>query len=229
MSPRPIIQALDKGTTLERHRHASAYAALVLDGSYLECGDSGRMQLHAGRIAVHDAYSAHLDVVGAAGASVINLLVASGMAPGLYDLPAIDDVLRLFAAGEQAGAAALLRDKAVPLPVTDMDWPDELRRDLSSNADLQFGYWAEARGLRPTELAAGFFGAFGTTPKRFRAETKTRNAVRRIAGSIDRLADIAIDAGFFDQAHMTRAVLAMTGFAPRALRTARPMASGAIG
>jgi hypothetical protein len=47
--------------TVPRHRHASAYAALVLSGGYEECGSRGRFRVGPGDVLLHGAFDAHLD------------------------------------------------------------------------------------------------------------------------------------------------------------------------
>src|SRR5215210_4830288 len=63
---------------LRRHRHRSGYVTLVLSGTYVEAGDSGRFRAGAGNILVHRAFDAHLDLFGRGSAHVLNLPLPAG-------------------------------------------------------------------------------------------------------------------------------------------------------
>lgn len=59
--------------TLPRHRHDSAYAAVILCGGYEECGSYGRYRAKAGHVLLHRSFDAHLDRFERRGARVLNL------------------------------------------------------------------------------------------------------------------------------------------------------------
>jgi AraC-like DNA-binding protein len=80
------------------------------------------------------------------------------------------------------------------------------------------GPWAQRHGLRREALSRGFVAAFGVTPARYRLEARTRHAVAALRATGSSIAAIALDHGFADQAHFSRAVRALTGCTPRALR-----------
>lgn len=54
-------QRLAPHERLPRHRHAGAYAALVLSGGYSEAWDSGRRQVSFGEVVFHRAFEAHAE------------------------------------------------------------------------------------------------------------------------------------------------------------------------
>jgi AraC-like DNA-binding protein len=66
-------------------------------------------------------------------------------------------------------------------------------------------------GLAPETISRGFGRVFGTTAASFRAEARARRAFEQIVRTNAPLVDIAANSGFADQAHMTRAVRALTG------------------
>ena len=73
------------------------------------------------------------------------------------------------------------------------------------------------------------FGRFwSVTPARFRAEVRARKAWRAIAFGDAPLAEVAADGGFADQAHLTRAIRALTGRTPGAWRLSNPFKTEAI-
>ena len=221
MTPPFKRQVLLPGSAMPRHRHAEPYVAVVVAGAYLESGDRGRRRLVAGDVVCHDACDAHLDVVGATGATVLNLDMSPAIAlPAFATTGALDAIVRAAEAGDAGLALALLAQSCIAAPALDTDWPDLLARALAATPALSLLDWAEAHALAPTRLSAPFVDAFGVTPKRFRAEAKARLAVRLLREGRHALAEVAQLAEFCDQAHMTRAVRAMTGATPAQLRHA---------
>lgn len=211
-------QRLAPGHAMPRHRHAGAYAAIILRGSYVEAGDEGRRRVGPGDVLVHRAFDAHLDRVGLEGAEVLNLPLPDG-----ERLPASlrardPDVLARAAEAEPALAAALLAEDNTAGPPVLSDWPDLLAAALRARPDLRLARWASELGLAPATVSRGFRLAFGTTPARYRAELRARRAWAALA-STEPLVSIAVECGFADQAHMTRAVKALTGAPPSAWRT----------
>ncbi len=59
-----------------RHRHASAYAALVLSGGYEECGTFGRYRVRPGQVLLHRRFDSHLNRFEPSGARLLNLPLA---------------------------------------------------------------------------------------------------------------------------------------------------------
>jgi AraC-like DNA-binding protein len=131
------------------------------------------------------------------------------------------DAVARAAERDLAEAEALLRETMRPLDAALDDWPDllaaSLRRDPATALDL----WAEAAGLAPATVSRGFRQAFGTSPRRYRAEQRALKAAAALVTRADSLAALAADLGFVDQAHMTRAVSVLTGLAPGRLRSSR--------
>lgn len=77
---------------------------------------------------------------------------------------------------------------------------------------------AESLGVHPVHLAREFRRHFGTSPSEHRRRGRVRRAGRLLADSAVPLADAALEAGFSDQAHMTRELRAAAGLTPRRLR-----------
>ena len=220
MSVHAAIGRHGVGERLARHRHEEGYVAVVLDGGYLEAGESGRIRAEAGMAVVHHDWSAHQDGFGAAGARVLNLPLPTGLAEGPVRVADVDAVARL-AERDPRAAAQLVRDTATATPATPGDWPDLLAAALAADPALAITDWARAAGLDPASVSRGFARAYGISPKRFRLELRTRCAVRALAGWRGTLAALAAEHGFADQAHFARAALALTGFTPSQLRAAR--------
>jgi len=208
------------GEALARHRHDAGYVAVVLDGGYLEAGEGGRVRAEAGMALVHHGWAAHRDGFGSLGARVLNLQLPAGLAEGPVRLADPDAVARL-AERDPHAAAELVRDTATAIGATPGDWPDLLAAALGRDPALSITGWADDAGLDPASVSRGFARAYGVSPKRFRLELRTRSAVRALSGWRGTLAALAADHGFADQAHFARAALALTGFTPSQLKSAR--------
>ena len=200
-------------STIPRHRHVEPYAALFLSGGYEESGSFGRYRVQAGQVLLHRMFDAHVDHFHLSGACVLNLRLDEEPEFGLGSVADPDAIARL--AEEDPGAATAIRKQQLqPLESPAVDWPDQLARDLLENPGCRLDAWAERHGLVPETLSRGFRKVFATSPAGFRVEARTRDALARIARGVAPLAVVAAEGGFADQAHMTRAVRALTGQPP---------------
>lgn len=216
MSAPPPRQILDAGLLIAGHRHEHAYLTVVLDGGYEEAGDYGRRRLSAGDVVVHGLFSFHRNSVTPRGAVVLNLPVQA-VSGGFGRIGDLDAVARL-AARDPLAAAQQVREQLMVLDAETLDWPDELARDLGADPQLSLGDWAAARGLAAETLSRGFGRVFGLSPKRYRHEVKLRGALHGAIAGREPLAQVALGAGFADQAQMSRAITALTGASPGAWR-----------
>lgn len=212
-----LHQQLPARQQLHRHRHLDAYAAVVLAGGYEEAGDHGRRLLGPGDVVLHAAFGAHGNRVGRRGARLLNLPITGpvpGLAEGFASVPDPDALARLAGRDLQAAAQAL-QQGLQPLPAALQDWPDLLARDLVEQPGLALAAWARQHGLAAETLSRGFVRVFGVTPRRWRFEARARRALQGLqAMDSGSLAGLALDAGFADQAHLTHAVVALTGHPP---------------
>jgi len=202
---------------LPRHRHLGAYAAVVLAGEYVEAGDRGRHRLAAGKVVFHRPFEAHQDEFGRTGAIVLDLPLALCPVFSTGELDAVDAVVRL-AERDLRAAADLLLEEVRPAEAALADWPDALAGVLTSRPETSLTAWAEQHGLTPQSVSRGFRQTYGTTAKRFRAEHRAQRAVHALPEWTGTLAGLAAELGFVDQAHLTRAVVSLTGCSPGRLR-----------
>lgn len=221
----PLFQTLIPGGHMERHRHGRAYAALVLSGGYVEAGDRGRFRARAGQVLIHGTWEAHMDAVSPAGAQVLNLPLTGGVAfgAGVVDDP---DAVARAAERDIVAAATLLRLTTRALDRGLDDWPDLLAETLRRDPDTGLEAWAAGAGLATATVSRGFGRAFGTSPRRYRAEQRALRAAQMLVDRDDPPAALAAELGFVDQAHMTRAVVELTGLTPGRLRV-KSIQSGA--
>ncbi|HXI87857.1 MAG TPA: helix-turn-helix domain-containing protein [Parvularculaceae bacterium] len=207
------------GARAPRHRHDRAYAAIVLSGGYEEAGSRGRFFLQPGDVLVHDAFEAHLNRFEKGGAEILNIGLARRAICGGKGLVADPDLIARKAEEDALEAEEALLVQFVPAGAEPGDdWPDALARRLALNPDCRLADWAAENALAPETLSRGFGRRYGVTPLAFRAEARARLAFAAITGAEVGLSDIAAATGFADQAHMTRAVTALTGASPAAWR-----------
>ena len=199
---------------------------MILQGGYLERGNSGRWRAGCGWVVRHHAFEAHDDRVWAPHAWVLNIPLPFGTAlPPMFGIAAPDDLMRA-AKQDPHEAHRFLTPLQVRPPET-ADWPDLLAAALQDTS-LRLTDWARQMGLAPATVTRGFRAAFGVTPARFRAETRLVRTVRELTGGTSPLAEIALDCGFSDQAHLSRAVLTVTGRTPAQWRKVKTVQDGAL-
>lgn len=196
------------------HRHAHAYAALVLAGSYEESGSRGRFRVGPGDVLLHDAFDAHLNRFQGGGTRLFSLAIAawpSGISMAKVADP--DDIVRV-AERDPREASLLLLEQLRRTQAVRYDWPDVLADDLIGDPGWRLDEWARKMSLAPSTVSRGFRKIFGMTPAAFRLAARARRAFSMIAGSNLPLAAIAAATGFADQAHMSRAIRVLTGETP---------------
>lgn len=79
--------------------------------------------------------------------------------------------------------------------------------------DISLSELARESGLSPFHLVRVFEKHLGVTPHGYMTQTRVERARQRL-GSAERIADIAMDCGFSDQAHLTRLFKRQTGYTP---------------
>jgi AraC-like DNA-binding protein len=207
-------QELQSGQRFSRHRHAVPYAAVVLAGAYREAGSGGRFRVRSGEVMFHGAFDAHLNCVEPTGAMILNIPLHAYTAERAHFGVANVDEIAAIAERDPAAAEEELLTSLIELPAQATDWPDLLAADLRQNAVVSLEVWSAHHGLTPHSVSRGFRNAFGVSPKRFGLESKAHAALRHIRVGAIPLSAIAVDAGFSDQAHMTRTIAALTGNPP---------------
>lgn len=118
-------------------------------------------------------------------------------------------------------AGALLLAEIRRKPPLHYDWPDILADDLLNDPAWRLDEWARQRSLAPSSVSRGFRKVFGVTPAAFRLGARARHAFRMITGSGQSFAAVAATTGFADQAHMSRAIRALTGAPPGSWRKSK--------
>jgi AraC-like DNA-binding protein len=203
---------------LTRHLHDHAFAAVVLSGGYVEAGDTGRHRLVAGDVLLHQAWEGHLDHFGAGGADVLVLDIPDMDTGWFHGRVRDPDALARLAERDRIGAAQAMLAELQPKPAQPGDWPDDLARALRDDPGMCLGAWALAHDLRLGSLSRGFRQVFGMRPVGYRLVQRTRRAIAAVQGTTQPLSLVALDCGFADQAHMSRAIKRLALTTPAGLR-----------
>lgn len=216
---------LPAAADIARHHHREPYATVVLSGAYEEAGDSGRMGATAGDVLLHGPFSAHRDRISAKRTVVLDLpLPFDGRewaARGRVADP--DRLVRLAERGAIDAIQALLEGLQPRDDEGEGELADQLAAALREAEPSRIGEWAEARGRSREHVSRCFERIYGVSPVAYRADCQAKRAWRMIVAGDDSLAGIAVEAGYADQAHMTRAVTRLTGMSPRRWRLAAPV------
>lgn len=210
-----------RGDALATHRHGPAYAALVLDGSHIECSADGPRACVPGSVLLHPRFHAHGNRFGGHGAVVANLALPDAAAPpaggGLVALQVTDlrEARSVFAHGDLRGLRELLH-AARPVPTQASAWQAALVRYLAEG-DEPIARIAARLGVCAAHASRSIRDAYGMGPQALRRELRWRRALA-LMGSARSLADLAAEAGFVDQSHLHRVTRACTGLTPAQLR-----------
>jgi AraC family transcriptional regulator len=119
-------------------------------------------------------------------------------------------------------AARLRKSRAVTGERGSPRWLSQARALLHDRyrEHLHVADLAGAVGVHPVHLARTFRLRYGTPIGTYARGLRLTWAAGRLAGSSDTIAQIAIEAGFFDQSHFTRAFKQHFGLTPSAYRRA---------
>jgi len=207
------------GPKQARHHHRAGYANVVLAGHFSEASFAGLMRAGPGDVLLHGAFDSHCNDGLRSSRPLILRLPSCGVGlEGLHRVADPEELVRL-AARDPRDAVRRLGEVLQAVPSGGEDWPERLAGDLNADPSLPLRDWAQRTGLAAETLSRGFRQVFGVSPKRFRMETRARQAWRELVRSKRPLTEIAHDSGFADLAHMSRSVAALTGAPPRSWRS----------
>lgn len=208
------VETLEAGLVLPRHRHAAGYATVVLAGCFEEASFAGRFVAGPGDVLLHGAFDCHANrAMSRLPLQIVRLPWDDNLLEGCFRVRD-PDALALLAEHDPVAASAQLRTELHPLPRQELHWTERLAQTLRLETSTRLETWAESARLAPETVSRGFHRAFGVTPKTFRIESRARRAWNLLLRSSSPLTDIAVDLGFSDLAHLSRAVGALTGAAP---------------
>ncbi|WP_374598948.1 helix-turn-helix domain-containing protein [Brevundimonas sp.] len=214
------------GEECRAHRHTQAQRSLLLAGSYVEDSEAGRREVQCRTLSIKPAGFEHEDEFGRAGALILSVVhEVGGEGASDYHLSVWPKSVppRAMTVGEGGGHASTggpcpdIKRSACNLSSA-QPWLAEARQRLLDHPQVAITALARTLGKHPVHLARQFRTTFGEAPSEVRQRDRTARAIDQIVRSSRTLSDIAFDVGFADQAHMTRALKAMTGWTPADLR-----------
>lgn len=213
-----LRQRLESSTRLSRHRHDRACVAVVIDGGYFEAGDEGRWLTQPGDVLVYQRFTSHLNHIPRL-SSVLNLSLPSDILHlrARYRVRDVDELV-VVAERDRLEATGLLLERLLPGRPQFDDAIDRLASRLADLDTPRVQVLADQLGVRRETLFRQFRSIYGTSPTRYRTETRARRAWLETVTAATPLASLAFDLGFADQAHMSRCVCALTGMTPRQWR-----------
>jgi len=218
--------------TTPPHAHPRPVCCLVLDGVSAQTTGAAQRQREPGRAFFYPAGEEHHERWGARGGRVfsfeiandVRLPAASGELTGWTALLARR--LHLESSDEDElgmeSAAFTLAGELGREPVAGRRWSaivrDYLHVHFTRNVTLR--EIANAAGVHPVHVSRAFPRHYGMTVGDYVRALRIDYAARELMATRRPIADIALDAGFASQSHLTRHFRARMGIAPAAYRAA---------
>ncbi len=221
---------------LPRHQHESPYLCITLDGRYTERAQ-GDTTCSRGSVMTHPAEHEHANGTGEAAARCVNvefspaLLEEDALRPlfvrarHLRLPPSHVALTRLRRALDLRDGTAALCTLAAALDVvcSGLQQPaapnasmqrvvDAIEADLAHTPSLD--ELARVAGMHASHLSRSFRKTFGESVGGYLRRRRLETADAQLRRADARLADIAVDAGFCDQSHFTRAYARHFGLTP---------------
>jgi AraC family transcriptional regulator len=228
------------------HWHDQASLGLVLSGHYLDRIRGQETEHRSGHLLFCPAFETHAQVFSKFGAFKLLLRPTQEALDYLAERMALDGApfvhsTRLAGIGAQLAAELRSSDgssgiiiegligemlgllgrsasgpRGVPDPLTRAAYEFVVERAC---AGLSVGQVAEAVGGNPLRLSLDFRRAYGMTIGQHARKVRLSRAMERLALGGASLSEVAGEAGFYDQAHFTRAFKAAFGMAPGRFRS----------
>lgn len=215
----------ERNAALATHRHRDAYVALVLDGDYTESSLDGPLPCAPGTLVLHPPFHAHGDRFGRSGASAVNLELSAIATPGVvadagfaaraWRVHDLREAREVFERAPQRLAellACATPQAAAALP----DWQGELLRRMAQD-EREIAELARELGVSAEHASRALGRSFGMSPRALRREARWRRALQLLGAPMP-LVQVAAAAGFADQSHLHRIVVAHAGCTPLQLR-----------
>ena len=220
---RTFVTSHPAGACAALHRHEASYVALVLEGGYEEYSVDGVWRCEPGDLVVHPPMHLHMNRFSARRTRVLNVVldprpfIDPGSSYGVWrprkqfslrslsdmDLAAIDDVL---AQSERSPALARIPGLS------------NMAGALAFDSRRGIGAEAGRLGMTREHVSRRFQREFGMPASVFRSEFRFRRALAMVTALSMPLVSVALEAGYADQAHLTRDFKSRTGVTPAALR-----------
>jgi len=207
------------------HGHERWHLLQVQGGGFEEAEGDHAVHLRAGQWRLSPAGREHEIIVGSQATPFRNLHVrdlrlARRLAAALGARQHVFSARMAPQDGDfHAFIAGLIAEARTGEPAPPPAWLEEARCAVLDGAAPVAGIARRFRVSRE-HFARAFTAAYGRSPAEARRAATGARAVALISQSDMPLAELALEAGFYDQAHMSRAVREQTGFTPLGLRSA---------
>jgi AraC family transcriptional regulator len=219
------------------HAHDEAYFCLVVEGSSAQRSGGAERVRERGRAYFYPAGEQQSERFGRPGGRLFSIRLGPGVISGLPEATRLPE-----RSSELAGLGALLVRRLFglagddPCAVEDLTlllvgtlardqgagsaWAPLVRDYLHAHFREKptLGQIAAAVGLHPVHLCRAFPQRFGVTIGAYLRALRVDCAARQLVATERPLADIALDAGFSSQAHLTRELKKHLGTTPAAYR-----------
>jgi AraC family transcriptional regulator len=235
---RTTLSIHDAFARAPRHVHENDYLCFVVAGGFRERTGRGSCDLSTGNALLHRGGDWHEDSFGPDGARCLNLHLPASSGwrldgPWRPSLRArlLVDALAAEAAMEGASDPLASDGLAAELLAAlwsatekqpDGAWLDQLIAVLSESPGRAWSLaeLAALVGRHPTHVARAFRSKTGLSIGMYRRRRRVAELCLRLRRSRTALADLAVELGYSDQAHMSRELRGFTGMTPAAYRRA---------
>jgi AraC-like DNA-binding protein/quercetin dioxygenase-like cupin family protein len=236
-----------RGEHIPRHAHACVHFCLVLRGGYTECYGAHSREYGPTAVVFHPEGEVHSNRFHGSGGRLFRVVVPEPAAARLREAASLSDDRAFVVGGVPARLAARLYrefrepDSLSPLVAEGLilellglaargspdpgagaapQWlcraADLLRDRFREN--LSLGEVARAAGVHPAYLARVFRRHFRCSAGEYVRQLRVEHARRELSRGDAPLAEIALEAGFSDQSHLTNVFRRHTGLTPAAYR-----------
>jgi AraC family transcriptional regulator len=235
------------GARIPRHTHEHAYFCVNYGGTYAEQFGRRRRICRPGMLTFHPAGEAHSEEHRDQIAS-LNVELGGEWLRRLADLGApLDQPMEFHSDGIAAAGMRILEelhraDGDSPLAIEALTWeilaassgrctpaddqggPRWLREaqdllDAQLRQPCSLRSLAAEAGVHPVHFAAVFRRSYGCSVGEYQRRRRFQYARRKLADPEIPLAEVASEAGFADQSHLTRTFRRITGMTPKQYRT----------
>lgn len=220
------------------HAHAEPRLSFLLAGELSETIEGRAFDIVGCSVGYKPTGARHEDRWGVNGALVLTLrmreaalLIPCETRPGwspVSDRRALRELISLgFAAPDDAHFEESVVDLAALLPTappasqTIRPWVSQARDQIREEPGaMNVCAVAAQAGVHRTHFSRAFRQHYGLSPSEFRQRVRVARAISELAKSEAPLSAVAADAGFFDEAHMSRAIRSAVHLPPGRLRSA---------
>jgi AraC family transcriptional regulator len=220
------------------HDHADANVTIVLRGTFDEQIEKRAFSAARGSVIIKPAGARHSNIYGSREVECVTIEVPpsvalpearhftapvlSLLADRLLDEVSRPDATSELVAEELIREIARTAEQVTKVPETSAKWLaviEEMLRDETSSPSLSI--LGTAVGRHPAHVARAFRARYGCSIGAFVRARRIDGALEALRESRRPIAEIALDAGFYDQSHFTNVFRRLRGMTPDQYRTQR--------